>query len=248
MKIEGKNVLITGGSAGLGAEIARQFASEKCNIVINYAHSSEQAEALVKELENTDNNIKAFAIQGDVSKQDSINKLVEQTVEMLGGLDIVISNAGWTKVVPFNDLDSLTEEVWDGCFDMNVKAHFFLFKAVKPYLEENKGAFVVSGSIAGVKPAGSSLAYSVTKTGLTHLVKCLAKTFGNVRSNVVCPGLLLTEWGRNFGEERIEQIRQHAPLKEVTSIEECAEMFLSIAKNKSMTGAVVSVDAGMSVV
>lgn len=250
LSLTGKVALITGGSAGLGACVAQKLASEGCNVAINYASSAERADALIKQL-TEQYKIKAGKVQGDVSKNDTCKNIVQETVNQLGGLDIVISNAGWTRMIGFTDLDSIEDEDLDRCYAMNVKAHFYLFRAAKPYFDKNStgGSFIITSSSAGLKPSGSSMPYSFTKASAIHLGKCLAKTFGpQSRVNVVAPGLLLTEWGLKFGPERIKHVENLLPLKHTPELEDAADAYISIAKSNSMTGSVVSVDCGMAIV
>lgn len=88
----------------------------------------------------------------------SVKQLVEEAYQRMGRLDVVVSNAGWTKMRDFMDLDDgVDEEDWDRCFRVNVKSHLWLFHAAKPYLDETEGAFITTASVAGVKPSGSSL-------------------------------------------------------------------------------------------
>ena len=134
--------------------------------------------------------------------------LVEKTHSLLGGLDIVIFNAGWTKFVPFAKIDELDDEIWDGCLNANIKSHFYLFRAANKYLERNAdgGTFIVSASLAGRRCVGSSIPYAVSKAALIHLVQILAKSRGpKVRTHAVCPGILLTEWGQRFSGKRSER-------------------------------------------
>jgi NAD(P)-dependent dehydrogenase (short-subunit alcohol dehydrogenase family) len=178
---------------------------------------------------------------------------IAQTVEGLGGLDIIIGNAGWTKhtSLPFGDLSALSYDDWDRCFAVNVKGNHALLAAAMPIFERNPdgGCFIMTSSIAGRALQGSSMAYSVTKAAQLHLMKCLANTQGGaegkVRVNAVCPGLLLTEWGMKFGEEKIEAIKQAAVLKRETDLGDCAEAYVMLARNTSITGQAVQVDSGL---
>lgn len=250
VSLAGKVALITGGSAGLGACIAQKLAAQGCNVAINYSSSSERAEALVSQLSST-YNVKAVKVQGDVSQNETCRNIVQETVSLLGGLDIVISNAGWTRMIAFNDLEAIEDEDLDRCYSMNVKSHFYLFRAAKPHFDKNAegGSFIITSSSAGLKPSGSSMPYSFTKASAVHLGKCLAKTFGpQSRVNVVAPGLLLTEWGLKFGPERIKHVENLLPLKHTPELEDAADAYVSIAKSNSMTGSVVSVDCGMAIV
>jgi NAD(P)-dependent dehydrogenase (short-subunit alcohol dehydrogenase family) len=193
---------------------------------INYAHNESRAEALLEELDQIPRTMAApsprFSLfKADVGDRPSLQALVRDTVATFGRLDIVISNAGWTRVTDFADLEQgIAEEDWDRCFLYNVKAHLWLMHAAKSELERNEGAFVTTASVAGVKPSGSSLAYSVTKAACIHLTKGLAVICGpRVRVNAVSPGLLLTEWGMKFPEEKREAAREATKLKRLPTVE-----------------------------
>ena len=132
----------------------------------------------------------------------------------------MIANAGWTRFSDFADLDALTDEEWDRCWRTNVVGVKSLVSNSMPFFNANPegGVFLVTSSIAGRTIGGSSMAYSVTKAAQLHLVKCVAKSQGGkVRVNAVLPGLLLTEWGLEYGEERIEGLREAAVLKREVS-------------------------------
>ncbi len=172
-----KVALVTAGSAGLGAAIARVLALELgMSVTINYHSNGDRAQALVKELQDTwvsQNAANAAqtpapvfnSIRADICKRSEIIRLVEETAAASGGrLDAVVSNVGWTRMRNFSDLDDgMDEEDWDRCFGSNVKAHLWLFHAARKWLEESNAreegsaVFVSTASIAGCKPSGSSL-------------------------------------------------------------------------------------------
>ena len=168
-KIEGSTILITAGTSGLGLCVAQKLISLGANVVVNYASNHVRARGVLQKLflqalaphRTTECNI----IQADVTKRSEIERLVAETVEWSGGrLDAVVSNAGWTQFADFFNLDeNVDEEVWDKCYAANVKSHLFLCHAAKKHLEEAKGAFVMTSSVAGVKPSGSSI---VSLTGM----------------------------------------------------------------------------------
>jgi NAD(P)-dependent dehydrogenase (short-subunit alcohol dehydrogenase family) len=157
--------LITAGTAGLGAAAARLFATNGFRVVVNYANNAERAHSLVKELqsistvaEGSADRVDYHAIQADMSKRDDIHKLVQESVSVMGQLDVVFSNHGGTRLRDINDLeDNVDEEDWDFCFNMNVKSHLWLMHAAKRYLDETEGAFITTASLAGVKFSGSSM-------------------------------------------------------------------------------------------
>lgn len=149
---------------------------------------------------------------------------MQSAVDNLGGLDILIANAGWTRFSDFNDLESMSDDEWDRCWRTNVLGVKQLVAAALPTFNSNAegGVVLVTSSIAGRSIAGSSMPYSITKAAQLHLVKCVAKTQGSkVRCNAVLPGLLLTDWGAEFGEERIKQLKEAAVLKREVSFPSC---------------------------
>ncbi|KAJ5309197.1 hypothetical protein N7508_004576 [Penicillium antarcticum] len=246
--LSGRNVLVTGGSRGLGALTAEKFAAEGSNVAINYMSNKEAADTLAADIASK-HNVKAVVVQGDAGVQADCFNVVKTTAEKLGGLDIVISNAGWTKMTNFGDLDAMDEDDWDKCWSVNVKSNFHLFKAALPFFNANAegGSFLITSSIAGVSATGSSLPYATTKAATLHLMKCLAKTQGpKVRINAILPGLLLTEWGQRFPQEKIDAWTNATILKKVPEVEDCADMFITMAKNASMTGQTIQIDSGFS--
>lgn len=208
-------------SRGLGAEISRKFAAQGCNIAINYVNSEAPAQELAKQLQQ-DHNIKTVTIKGDGGVMADCARCVQETIKAFGGIDIVVGNAGWTKFTNFNDLDAMTEAEWDKCWSVNVKGMHALLKEALPTFKKNSegGVFLITSSVAGVSLSGSSMAYSVTKAAQLHLMKCMANTQGEkVRINAVLPGLLLTDWGNLYGEERLAMLKDRAVLKKEVRVD-----------------------------
>lgn len=250
-------VLITASSAGLGAATAKAFASSGVRVILNYFSSQAKAESLLAELEQLDPNSASgenspaprfLAIKADVSQRSELIRLVEESVAAMGRLDAVVSNHGWTRIRNFFDLDENVEESdWDQCFNYNVKSHLFLFHAARKHLEKSEGSFITTASLAGVKPSGSSVAYSVTKAAQIHLVKSLALTCGPIRVNSVSPGLLMTEWGQKFSPSKVENTIQKTPLKRLAVVEDVAQQILCLANSTSTTGTNSVLDAGLAI-
>ncbi|KAH9909375.1 hypothetical protein F4778DRAFT_227803 [Xylariomycetidae sp. FL2044] len=241
-------ILITAGSAGLGAAAARLFAENGYRVVVNYCHNAERASKLVDELTGTttSQSESAIAIQADMASRDEIARLVKETVDKFGRIDVLYANHGWTRFRVLVSIDdNAHEEEWDRAFNLNVKSHMWLMQAAKPHLDETEGAFITTASLAGVSVSGSSLAYVVTKAAQLHLVKALAVMAApKIRVNSVSPGLLLTDWAERYSDEAKESHRQGTKLKRIVTVEDVAEQVLTFAKSKSTTGVNVVMDAG----
>ncbi|CAK7206114.1 hypothetical protein SEUCBS139899_008898 [Sporothrix eucalyptigena] len=251
--------LITAGSAGLGAAIARTLAVDcGMSVVINYAHNTTRAARLVEELQCRVAAINAcagspqtfHAIAADLQTPGEIQRLVTETLALTGGrLDAVISNVGWTRMTDFLDLEQgVVENDWDRCFDVNVKGHLRLFHAAQHALgASSNGVFVSTASVAGVKPSGSSLPYAVTKAALIHLVKSLAIIAApKVRVNSVSPGIMLTDWGMNFPQEKLDKAKEANKLKRFATVEDVARQVRVFVESNTVTGQNAVIDAGLS--
>lgn len=198
--------------------MCEKFAAEGANVAINYMSSKDRAEELAKKIESQGLGVKVVCIQADAEKPEDNARLVKETKEALGGLDVIIANAGWTRFAGFGDLNDLSLEEWNKCWQCNVMAHLQLLQVAKPIFDENEegGAYIITSSVAGVRPSGSSLGYSVTKAAALHLMRCLVSTQGpKIRINAVLPGLLLTEWGQRYSEERVNSMKKQAKLGDV---------------------------------
>jgi len=245
--LKGRNVLVTGGSRGLGALICEKFAAEGSNVAVNYVSSKDKADEVAEKCKK-EFGVKVAVIQADIGVVEDCVRLVKETVQELGGLDIIINNAGWTRFATFGDINDLSHDEWNKCWSTNVMSQLVLMQQAAPIFNENPdgGAFIISSSVAGISCGGSSMGYSVTKAAGLHLMKCLATTQGpKIRVNSVLPGLLLTEWGLRYSEERIKATKNAAALKQETLLDDCADAFIATAKNSSMTGQQVVVDSGL---
>lgn len=222
--------------------------------VINYSSNSDRAQSLVKELtsipgSSSQANPRFHLVQADMSSKPSVQSLVKETVEKMGRLDVVISNAGWTRMTTFTDIEQqVNDEDWDKCFTMNVKTHLWLAYAAKDALAENEGCFISTASVAGVKPSGSSVPYAVTKAAQIHLMKSLAVILApRIRVNSISPGMLLTEWGLKFPEAKRNAAINNTKLKRLATVEDCADQVRTLVLSRSITGQNICIDGGSSV-
>ena len=237
-RFEGKVILVTGSSSGIGAATARAFDAEGARVVVNSARSVEAGEEVAASL--TD----GAYVQADVSDPEACERLVEATVERFGGLDVLVNNAGVTRVIDHKDLDAVTDEVFREILDVNVIGTWRLTRLAMPHLREAAGAVVMVTSIAGVRPTGSSIPYAVSKAALNHMTALLGKACGPVRVNAVAPGLVRTPWTADWGP-------LHDAMKDVTPIgrsaepEDIASLVVDVAAAPYVTGQVVVADGGL---
>ncbi|KIW05254.1 uncharacterized protein PV09_03787 [Verruconis gallopava] len=247
--LKNRNVLVTAGSRGLGALICEKFAAKGCNIAINYYSRPKPAQELSEKIKK-EYGVKTIVIKGDGGVLSDCKNMVRETIREFDGLDIIVGNAGYTKFSNFGDLDALGEDDWDRAWHTNVTGQMWLLREALPTFNENPegGVFLITSSVAGTSLSGSSMAYSVTKSAQLHLMRCLANTQGSkVRINAILPGLLLTEWGLKYPPSMIEFVKDKAALKHETYLDDCANMYVSIAENTSMTGQRIAVDAGLNI-
>ncbi len=243
--LEGKNVLITGASRGIGRGIAEIFAKNGANVAFTYSSSVEAAEKLEKELNSY--SIKAKAYKSDAANFEEAQELMRQVLADFGGIDSLINNAGITKD---NLLMRMSEEDFDKVLEVNLKSVFNLTKAVlKPMLKQRKGSIINISSVVGVKGNAGQANYSASKAGIIGFSKSMALELGsrNIRTNVIAPGFIETEMTAKLDEKIVAGWREAIPLKRGGSPEDIANACLFFASDLSdyITGQVLHVDGGM---
>jgi len=223
--------------------------------VINYSTNQSRAQSLITELSSIPTTHPSptaprfHLLQADVSSKSSVESLVQETIKTMGRLDVVVSNAGWTRMTNFLDInEGVNEDDWDKCFVMNVKTHLWLAYAAKDALSETEGTFITTASVAGVKPSGSSLPYAVTKAAQIHLAKGLAVILApRIRVNSVSPGMMLTEWGLKFPESKRQKAIDNTKLKRLATVEDVADQIRTLVLSRSVTGQNLCIDGGSSI-
>jgi ketoreductase RED2 len=240
-ELEGTVAIITGSSSGIGARTAERLSALGASVVVNSSSSVAAGEAVTASLPGP-----ALYVQGDISVAADRQRLLDRTVDRFGRLDLLVNNAGWTRLVAHDDLDALTEEIFRTTFEVNVFGTWELTKAAMPLLRESHDGHVVTiTSVAGVRPVGSSIAYSMTKAALNQMTRLLAKSHGPVRVNAVAPGLVATPWTESWDAQHAFVART-SPLHRSATADDCAEAVLALVRNKYVTGEVFVVDGGWS--
>ena len=236
-----KVAIVTGSSSGIGEAIARRLSALGASVVINSANSVEAGSRVAAELGRD-----ALYVQADISDKHAGEDLLAATIARFGKLDILVNNAGWTTVVPHQDLAALTDEIFARTFDINVMGTWMLTKAAMPLLRQSEDGNVINiTSIAGVRPVGSSIAYSMAKAALNQMTRLLAKSCAPVRVNAVAPGLVETPWTRDWQAQH-DAVKARAPLQRSATPDDCVEATLGLLRSRYATGHIFVVDGGLT--
>jgi 3-oxoacyl-[acyl-carrier protein] reductase len=243
--LEGKTVIITGASRGIGRGIALVYAQHGCNVAFTYSSSVQAAQELEIELNTL--GVKAKGYQSNAASYDQAHTLVEDVLKDFEGLDILINNAGITKD---NLLMRMGEEDFDQVIEVNLKSVFNMTKAVqRTFLKQRKGSLIHMSSVVGVKGNAGQANYAASKAGIIGFSKSIALELGsrNIRSNVIAPGFIETEMTAKLSEDVVQGWRNAIPLKRGGSPEDIANacIFLGSDLSNYITGQVMNVDGGM---
>ena len=243
--LEGKTVIITGASRGIGRGIAKIFTSQGCAVAFTYSSSKEAADSLIEELSVYDVQVKGY--QSNAANFEHARQLVEDVLNDFGSLDILINNAGITKD---NLLMRMSEDDFDQVVKVNLKSIFNMTKAVqRTFLKQRKGSIIHMSSVVGVKGNAGQANYAASKAGMIGFSKSVALELGsrNIRSNVIAPGFIETEMTEKLSEDLVQGWRDGIPLKRGGQPEDVANACVFLASDLSsyITGQVLHVDGGM---
>lgn len=242
---EKKVAIITGGSRGIGKEIAKKFAKGNYNLVINYVSEKTNTEELKKEFEAL--GAEVLFIKTNVTSYEECEKMAKDAINQFGKIDVLVNNAGVTK-------DSLLlrmkEEDFDTVINVNLKGTFNVTKACIPYMMKKKSGKIVNiSSVVGISGNSGQANYAASKAGIIGFTKSVAKELAsrNILANCVAPGYIATDMTNGLSDAVKESINNQIPLKRVGMPEEVAKAvyFLASEENSYITGQVLNVDGGM---
>ena len=248
-KLTGQNVLITAGAQGIGEAITKHFIDSGANVAIHYFSSADTANALVEYA--TSKGQKAIAISGDLTSEADANAMVEKTVESLGGLSILINNAG--SLVARRLLNDMDAEFWHKVMDINLTSMMFVTRAAAPHLAKNENSSIVNlASLAGRKGGHpGSLVYSTSKGAILTLTRALASELGpqGTRVNAVAPGLILGTSFHNTHttKESADETVAGIPIQRAGNADDVARAVAYLASEYDgfITGATLDINGGV---
>jgi 3-oxoacyl-[acyl-carrier protein] reductase len=246
MKLKDRVALVTGAGTGIGRAIAEIFAREGAKVAVNYSKSREAAEEVVAGIRSAGGT--ALAIGADVADAAEVEGMVNRVNQEFGQLDILVNNAGWSTRIPHDQLDNLTDEIWDRTFDTNLRGAFYAVRSAVPSLRKQPGASIVNvASVAGMTGMGSSIAYAASKGAMITMNKSLARALApQIRVNAIAPGFVRTRFA-SWPAAAFDQGEAVTPLKHLATVEEIAALALYlVADAGSMTGETIVVDGGLT--
>ena len=245
MLLENKTALITGAARGIGRAIAELFASQGCNIAFTDLQINDEAEALVKQLQ--DKGVKAKAYEGNAADFETAHKTVEQVTIDFGRIDILVNNAGITRD---GLLLRMSEQQWDSVVTVNLKSAFNFIHAITPYMmRQRSGSIILLSSVVGIGGNAGQSNYAASKAGIIGLTKSVAKELGarGIRANAIAPGFIDSDMTRSLPQNYKDAVINSIPLRRAGTIEEVASVALFLASDMSsyVTGQVIQCCGGM---
>jgi 3-oxoacyl-[acyl-carrier protein] reductase len=244
MNLRGRVALITAGSRGLGAEIARQMAAQGADIAFTFLRDQPAADQFTGDLSGLGR--KALAIQADAANFTKAQSVVEETLKQLGRLDILVCNAGIARSAPLVDM---TEADWDTVANVSLKGAFNYIRAAAPvFVRQGYGKIICIGSINGLRGRAGTASYNAAKAGLVGLVKTAAIELGEsgVNVNLVAPGFIETPAQANTPKHIRDLVLWECAVKHLGTPADIAPLVVFLASDgaRHITGQVIKVDAG----
>ena len=245
MRLKDKVAIITGAGRGIGAATAKKFAAEGAKVVIADLNQDD-IKTTVEEIKASGG--AAIGLIVNVTNREDIDKMLNETIENYGKIDVVVNNAGITAD---SQLVKLTEEQWDKVIDVNLKGVFNVGQAVAKYLKEKEqpGVILNASSVVGIYGNFGQTNYAATKWGVIGMTKTWAKELGKygIRVNAVAPGFILTPMTEKMPEKVLEMMKDKASIKSLGYPEDIANAYAFLASDEArfITGTVLSVDGGI---
>ena len=241
--LEGQVAVVTGGSRGIGAEIAKALARNGALVAINYQNSSEKADSIIYDIEQEGGT--AFAFKADVNEANDVHKFIEEVIKRYGQIDILINNAGITRDKTFR---KMSIEEWEEVINVNLNSVFkTTSEVINHMLDQKYGRIINISSIIGQCGGFGQTNYAASKAGLLGFTKSLAlETAKNgITVNAVCPGFIETEMVAAMPDNVKESIVSKVPMRRLGQTDEIADAVLFLIKSSYITGQEINVNGGL---
>ena len=246
-RFENKIVLVTGAGRGIGASIAKRFASEGAEVIVNYSGNDEAAQKTVDEITATGGQAQKYKCS--VNDSESVKVMIDEIIKEFGRIDILVNNAGITKD---GLMLRMTDEDFDRVIDVNLKGTFNCTKYVSKYmLKQKSGKIINISSVVGLSGNAGQVNYSASKAGIIGITKSAAKELSSrgITVNAVAPGYVDTDMTKVLSDNIRNEILKNIPLQRMGSVEDISNCvaFLASEDASYITGQVISVDGGMHI-
>ena len=249
-RLDGKVAVVTGASKGIGEAIARGLAEFGAQVVVS-SRKQEAVEEVAAQFRK--DGLEAGAVACHMGEPEEIQRLVEQTVALYGGVDVLVNNAATNPV--YGPIENMEDRAFDKILAVNLRGPWHLCRLVHPLMKQRGGGSIINvSSVAGLKPDVGLGFYSVSKAGLISLTQVLAREWGKdgIRANVLCPGLVKTKFSAALWQNQklMQQLQHHLPLGRIGQPEEIAGLAVYLASDASSfcTGGVFVADGGQMIV
>ena len=246
-RFENKIVLVTGAGRGIGASIAKRFASEGAEVIVNYSGNDEAAQKTVDEITATGGQAQKYKCS--VNDSESVKVMIDEIIKKFGRIDILVNNAGITKD---GLMLRMTDEDFDRVIDVNLKGTFNCTKYVSKYmLKQKSGKIINISSVVGLSGNAGQVNYSASKAGIIGITKSAAKELSSrgISVNAVAPGYVDTDMTKVLSDNIRNEILKNIPLQRMGNVEDISNCvaFLASEDASYITGQVISVDGGMHI-
>ena len=246
-RFENKIVLVTGAGRGIGASIAKRFASEGAEVIVNYSGNDEAAQKTVDEITATGGQAQKYKCS--VNDSESVKVMIDEIIKEFGRIDILVNNAGITKD---GLMLRMTDEDFDRVIDVNLKGTFNCTKYVSKYmLKQKSGKIINISSVVGLSGNAGQVNYSASKAGIIGITKSAAKELSSrgITVNAVAPGYVDTDMTKVLSDNIRNEILKNIPLQRMGNVEDISNCvaFLASEDASYITGQVISVDGGMHI-
>ena len=245
-KFENKIVLVTGAGRGIGASIAKRFASEGAEVIVNYSGNDEAAQKTVDEITATGGQAQKYKCS--VNDSESVKVMIDEIIKEFGRIDILVNNAGITKD---GLMLRMTDEDFDRVIDVNLKGTFNCTKYVSKYmLKQKSGKIINISSVVGLSGNAGQVNYSASKAGIIGITKSAAKELSSrgITVNAVAPGYVDTDMTKVLSDNIRNEILKNIPLQRMGNVEDISNCvaFLASEDASYITGQVIVLDGGLS--